>query len=129
MGNHFSTHVVIVVALVLGICSPSPAGDNKWTSNGPYGGMFGSFCFHPQKNKLVFANGWSGGLLRSRDGGMTWERLDLTEGNVTVRIHPRDPGTIIAAGGSIFRSTDQGLRWEQLGDDPFPGHWLETGRL
>jgi photosystem II stability/assembly factor-like uncharacterized protein len=93
------------------------AGDNKWTSNGPFGGLIAGFTFHPQVNGVVFASG-GGSLFRSRNGGGTWERLELSgagqfPGAFAVRIHPRNPSTIFAASYSVFTSTNLGGTWQE----------------
>ncbi|MEW6366915.1 MAG: IPT/TIG domain-containing protein [Acidobacteriota bacterium] len=111
----FSTHVVIFAALLLGTCSSSPAGDNKWTSNGPYGGTFWGFCFDPRASNMIYASSETG-LFRSRNGGTSWERLSLwnTGPTAVLRIHPSDPGRIIAAANAVYTSTDRGRSWTEI---------------
>jgi photosystem II stability/assembly factor-like uncharacterized protein len=64
--------------------------------------------------------GNDGRLLRSRDGGDTWERLSLP-GTVNstvwcVALHPTDPSLMFVCTnlGQLFRSTDGGDFWERL---------------
>jgi len=73
--------------------------------------------------------GYGDGLYRSRDGGMSWEKmgLDDSEHIGMIRIDPRDSDTIFVAaqgplwsgGGDrgLFKSTDGGQNWRKvLGD-------------
>lgn len=94
------------------------AGVNRWTSNGPYGGLFGGFAFHPTISNLIFATGGNS-LYRSMNGGSAWERLSIGgeagfPGNVVVRIHPDNAGLILAASSSVFASTDKGVTWREI---------------
>jgi photosystem II stability/assembly factor-like uncharacterized protein len=96
------------------------AADNQWISHGPYGGYFQSFLFHPEKSEVIFASSFDG-LFRSKDTGLTWERLNIPGGEFIARIHPRKPDIILAANFSdgLFRSTDLGNSWEQIFEYPF----------
>jgi len=96
--------------------APCGAGDNKWTTNGPFGGTMESFTFHPTTANIVFAGNCCG-QFRSTDSGRTWKSLATLYGGM-VRIHPRAPGTILAFAGQIYRSGDQGVSWEQVGTCP-----------
>lgn len=88
------------------------AGDNRWTAQGPPGGTIARFTFHPKISNFILAGG--NGLFRSKNGGLRWERLDISSGNNVVRIHPQQPDTILAAGYAIFTSRDQGKTWQQI---------------
>lgn len=94
-------------------------GENQWTTGGPFGGEINSFAFHPQNSSLVFALGDT--LLRSTNGGSTWDSTDL-EGAV-VRVH-QGSGQVFVAGFSIFRSTDQGATWQHISSKKFLGDYL-----
>lgn len=53
MKKSFAAYVFILFALpAAGLF----AGDNKWTGNGPYGGMFQDFTFHPNSDNVIFAS-------------------------------------------------------------------------
>ena len=103
---HFA---VLCTVLMLGIS----VGAEDWHSNGPYGGSFQSFLFHPRKPNLIFASGLDG-LFRSTDTGLTWQRLNIQGGEFVVRVHPLKPDLILAASSSrgVYRSTDEGKTWE-----------------
>ncbi|HSP05572.1 MAG TPA: hypothetical protein VLR94_00265, partial [Acidobacteriota bacterium] len=64
--------VAIFIVLLAGM---APAGENRWTSTGPYGGYFLTFAFDPSSSNTVYVSGGDA-LYRSRNGGQLWERLD-----------------------------------------------------
>ncbi len=76
----------------------------------------------------LYAGAEVGGLLRSDDGGETWQLAGgssgqprgLAEGFVhpdvhSVDVHPNSPDLVYApTGGGLYRSDDGGVRWRQL---------------
>jgi len=112
MKNTFPAVVIFFsLAISMGI-----AGDNRWTYLGPEGGVIESFTFHPRLKGMIFASG--NGLFRSDDSGQSWERLPLAGRGALVRIHPQNPGTVIAVQGDVvFASTDKGRSWEAICPD------------
>jgi photosystem II stability/assembly factor-like uncharacterized protein len=79
------------------------------------------FAFSPADPNRVYANGYSylekAGLLRSLDGGFTWEDItpDFPIMGFTVAVHPADPQMVfIASYDAIYRSTDGGETWINL---------------
>jgi photosystem II stability/assembly factor-like uncharacterized protein len=103
--------VLVTVFVVLAVAAL--AGDNKWTSSGPFGGTFTGFCFHPRVDTLMFASSWSG-IFRSQNSGVTWKRLSLLESGPVIRIHPLNPETVIAAGHRLYSSTNRGDSWQEI---------------
>jgi photosystem II stability/assembly factor-like uncharacterized protein len=65
--------------------------------------------------------GETGGVLRSRDGGHTWESLPLpVRPNATIwglAVHAADPGRIVAWSlfGELYVSEDAGESWRKIG--------------
>jgi photosystem II stability/assembly factor-like uncharacterized protein len=60
---------------------------------------------------------WGGGVLKSSDGGTTWQAMNngLPEGWVyTIAVDPANPGTVYAGTHSmgVFKSFDGGASWE-----------------
>ncbi|MCK9204415.1 MAG: hypothetical protein M0P58_08300, partial [Bacteroidales bacterium] len=55
------------------------------------------------------------GVMKSFDGGLTWEQYNTGMGEKTVGrliIHPTDPSILLAAtNGGIYKTTDGGLNW------------------
>jgi hypothetical protein len=67
-----------------------------------------------------------GGVMRSTDGGRTWEdrKAGAQPDAHTVRCHPRAPGRIYeAAGGGYAESFDAGATWRPF-DEGFRWHYL-----
>ena len=94
--------------------------ENSWTSYGPFGGYVHSFAFSPANSNLIFAGEFDG-LFRSTDQGLTWRRVQIPGGEFTVRMHPKDPETILAANyaDGLFQSNDEGGTWKQIFHYPF----------
>ncbi len=112
----------------------SPARDVSWTARGPsnIGGRVTSLAVDPTDDRVVFAGAAEGGVLRSVDGGATWEAVFDDQEVLAIgalAIDPRDPDTVLAGtgeanpgggsmaygGAGLFRSTDGGASWESLG--------------
>ena len=70
----------------------------------------------PQSPKTVYAAIEVGGLLKSVDGGETWEELHgFYEDVHRVLIRPSDPRKVyITTGAGIYHSQDGGKNWTQL---------------
>lgn len=77
---------------------------------------------------VVVVRSTHAGLLRSADGGSTWQPAngDLRGRDLAVRsvaIHPADPRTMLrAGGGGLWKTTDGGSAWKRLAlDGDFDG--------
>lgn len=87
---------------------------------------------HPDRPSLVFCGAFGAGLLRSDDGGETWERSGEdtieSEAVTAVTVDPTDP-TVVYAGtepSRVYRSTDGGDTWTHRGgltDLPSASTW------
>jgi photosystem II stability/assembly factor-like uncharacterized protein len=68
----------------------------------------------PHDPRVVFA-GSGEGVLKSGDGGRTWERTGLAEDVFSVTVSAAD-GAVYAGcePSALFRSTDRGENWEEL---------------
>jgi photosystem II stability/assembly factor-like uncharacterized protein len=107
------------VCVLIAISATSIFADT-WDNNGPYGGSFQSFSFHPSKQNLIFASGLEG-LFKSTDTGKTWARVNIQTGEYVVRIHRLNDSSILAASSSngIFQSSDSGNTWHLYSRYPF----------
>lgn len=104
----------------------------------PEAGCVRGFAFHGRR---WYAAVEVGGVLRSDDGGGTW---DLVEGSAgrpdlgrppesfvypdvhDVAVHPSDANLLFApTGGGLYRSTDAGLTWALLYDSYCRAVWLD----
>jgi len=85
------------------------------------------FAVAPSNPKRLYAlvGGRStAGVFRSEDGGETWARVsDDRRLGVDIKVHPRNPDIVFAAGTCEYRSDDGGRTWTAIkgapgGDDP-----------
>ena len=75
-----------------------------------------SIAVDPGNSDIIYAGTSGEGLWKSRDGGRTWERMNLAEANVTsVAISPSD-GSVYAGTepSKLFKSEDAVETWEEL---------------
>lgn len=97
-----------------------------WSDAGTY---ITDLVVAPQDSRVVLARpGQSGGegLVRTVDGGTTWERLAVPEDrHLTVHFDPQPPYTLYAAGQRLHRSVDYGDTWESITEIPAGRRELE----
>lgn len=97
-------------------------GGANWTEQVSAGGNpFNSFSFDPTNPDIVYAARW-GGVLRTTNGGATWNALDFSPSlnshvlAVNVLVDPVIPSTLTVVGiesnAGILRSVDAGATWE-----------------
>jgi photosystem II stability/assembly factor-like uncharacterized protein len=74
--------------------------------------------FDPRDEKTVYVSVEVGGLLRSRDGGDTWEDIPgMFEDVHRLLINPKDPNKMYVSGGAgLWLSEDSGETWENTTD-------------
>ena len=77
------------------------------------------FAHAPAEPQVVYAATTNVGLLRSADGGGSWDRVNgdgLPDELTHVAVSPVDPQHLWGAGtrGGLYRSTDAGLHWVRL---------------
>ena len=72
---------------------------------------------HPQEPQVVFAATLNHGVLRTRNGGQSWETrnhlLPAKARVLSIALNPKDPTKMYVGleGGGIYRSPDAGLQW------------------
>jgi photosystem II stability/assembly factor-like uncharacterized protein len=97
-------------------------GGVTWASSDP-----GTYVTHlvvdPADPKVVFALpsgvGSDEGVVRTLDGGLTWERIALEdELYVSVHFDPRPPHALYAVGQRLHRSADHGNTWDIVTELP-----------
>ncbi|MBK6725925.1 MAG: hypothetical protein IPG63_01485 [Xanthomonadales bacterium] len=105
--------------LVLVAPTTATAGNGRWTSNGPDGGMVYEVRFDPNVAGLMYAT-TGGGFFRSDDGGLTWSRsndgiIDVT--NTPLIVDAEAPGHLYVFdfGNRLYHSDDYGLSWTPTG--------------
>jgi photosystem II stability/assembly factor-like uncharacterized protein len=105
---------IFVLALLLLTATLLVAGENVWTTEGPYGASVRAIAINPLDHNILFIGTIQSGIFRSVDAGENWTRLDsdITYNMRKIVLHPSAPDTMYAATvGGIFKSTDQGLSW------------------
>jgi photosystem II stability/assembly factor-like uncharacterized protein len=104
----------------------------------PQAGCVRGFTFHGQR---LYAAVEVGGVLRSDDGGESWNLAEGSDGNPDLAgppepyvypdihdlvVHPSDPDLVWAAtGGGLYRTGDGGATWELVYDCYCRGLWLD----
>lgn len=75
-----------------------------------------SLAAHPTDPEVAWAGTWGGQLLRTLDGGATWEGVRTTTGGFFgITFDPTDPDTVYTARmNAIEKTTDGGLTWTTL---------------
>lgn len=116
-----------LVIFVIGLISPyllvsiGIAGNNTWTTTGPYGARIGALVVDPTNNENILATILdSGKVFKSTDGGQTWqEQTDHLESGwraMDFAFDPNNPQIVyLATGCGLYRSTDKGDNWERTG--------------
>ena len=115
------------------------------TDTGGSGGGFGRGDPHDHLSDVVFWNrrlGWAcgyGGVFRTEDGGLTWQRMKPRGGWIRVGItgphdvwlleglHPGGPGR-----AWLWHSTDDGRTWQEVLHGQIPGYldfFCEAGNI
>jgi len=108
--------------------------DGGWEATGPtnVGGRVTAIAIDPSDQDIVYAGCAEGGILRTADGGQSWQPIFDDQASLAmgaVAIDPSDPQVIYAGtgevnpgGGSVaygglglFRSPDGGDSWESIG--------------
>ncbi|MBI3242197.1 MAG: hypothetical protein HYZ49_07885 [Chloroflexi bacterium] len=115
--NRFLAGLFLSEILCFGI---SWAGDNVWTSSGPYEGKrdvwIAALVLDPSVPTTVYA-GTTEGVYKSLDGGVTWAEASVGLTSSAVAALAVDPGatqTVYAGtdyGGGVFKSVDGGVSW------------------
>ncbi|MCB9464984.1 MAG: glycosyl hydrolase [Candidatus Eisenbacteria bacterium] len=109
-------------------------GGAAWAFRGPtnIGGRITDLAPHPTDANIVFAGTAEGGVVRTTNGGASWEPIFDDQPTLTigaVAIDPNQPTTVYAGTGEVnpggggvaygglgvFRSTDSGDHWESIG--------------
>jgi len=101
--------------------APARAAMGSWTSLLD-GGPVWALAAHPSRRGWLFAGTKTNGVLRSTDGGATWQSATRGLDNAWVRsfaFDPADPGVIFAGLQSgtppVYKSTDGGNSWRPAG--------------
>lgn len=123
----------LYLATHYGVYQTSPDGTAERVSDNSSDYM--GFTPHPTESELFYASGHpaSGGnmgVLVSRDGGRTWEKLAAGAGEAVdfhaMAVSPADPNVIYGLYGDVQVSRDGGKTWETAGLQRQPATMVET---
>lgn len=107
--SKFSLLLIFVPFLTL--MSFLSANGQQWITNGPYGGPIDAIAVHPEDTNLVFA-GINRGLLKSENGGGSWQETGVGDWIGDILFDPSDPQIVYVGGNSGFhKSFDGGQKW------------------
>lgn len=108
----------------LGLSGVAVAGINRWTTNGPGGGLVASLTIDPVNTNTVYAGTFSGGAFKSTNGGGSWTAINngfvlnpsayITATDVqAIAVDPSSPATVYAATAwsGAFKSINGGASW------------------
>jgi len=130
----FGATTALLIGITLMTPHDSAAGEDVWTSNGPYGGPVRRVVINPIEPNIMYAavssvysygyEEYGKGVFKSTDGGETWHpsNTELTNLNiVTIAVDPKTPKTLYAgtsesSGGhpGLFKSINGGESWTRL---------------
>jgi photosystem II stability/assembly factor-like uncharacterized protein len=145
MKKYYSTVVILSAVLVLAGCTvKAPVGNQEaakpnsaiwksadggktWESTATKAGTADisgadilSLAVNPNDPQNVFAGVKAGGILKSTDGGATWNYLNFSSEKVYgLDLDPNDGRVLYASGvfekrGKIFKSVDGGDKWNEI---------------
>ena len=96
------------------------AGDTRWeklAKGMPPSPQVREIVVHPNDPRTIFV-GTQRGIYRSRDGGDSFERMNMTEGRIvwSIKFDPHDANIMFLGteGSEVFKSTDGGENWQYL---------------
>jgi len=106
-----------IVCLMIALALPIPAGLNRWSTAGPYGGQMKFITVDPQTPNVLFAGISEGSFFRSRNWGQSWEVIGgFTSPMSAGAVHPLNHLLVFAANSDgIHRSSDGGDSWTTVG--------------
>jgi photosystem II stability/assembly factor-like uncharacterized protein len=108
----------IGLGLLLLLIRTAKAGDNIWTTNGPYGAPMRGLLIDPVDSNIIYATTDSG-VYKSIDGGSTWlvsstglPDYPFVAWTNSIVFDPQNSSTLfLATRQGIFKSIDAGQTW------------------
>ncbi|MBN2146548.1 MAG: hypothetical protein JW726_04130 [Anaerolineales bacterium] len=120
--------LIFAGVLLLGSAQPSVAGDDVWTTQGPYGLRFSSLIVDPENPNTLYAytfdcEGITTPVFKSEDSGITWfpsgNELPVPQcGNARWHVMVMDPEDsqvlYLAERDGIYKTSDGAQTWNRL---------------
>lgn len=117
--------ILFLFCTVFVFSSRSQAGNNVWTTVGPYGANFMSIAINPDNENIVFATTPDGqkNVFKSVDGGSTWQASSIGIPDYSemcrsdcIVFDPEDSTTLyLGSTGGIYKSINSGQSWNPIG--------------
>src|SRR6266545_1365267 len=100
---------------------PASAGQNSWTTNGPYGGSISAVAIDPLDPRILYT-GTDSGLFKSTDEARSWSDTGVSDGFIwATAISSTNPEIVFACSGkfvpygdpinNLYRSSNGGETW------------------
>lgn len=125
-GPRFLLIAMVLLGSLLVTSSPSHAGENTWTTTGPYGIQISGLYIHPTNDQVMYATVFRSNappVYKSTDGGVTWSpsSTGLRNGggasydnNHGMAFDRDDPDILyLAMEDGIYLSRNAGGAWER----------------
>jgi photosystem II stability/assembly factor-like uncharacterized protein len=112
--------VAIYSAIIhaLAISQLAGAGDDTWTTEGPYGASVKTIAVHPNVPGTLLIGTIENGIYKTNTAGESWVHIESDIVPTTLRkivYHPLRPDTVYAtAEGGVFLSGDGGNNWADI---------------
>lgn len=83
-----------------------------------------ALAVNPHDPQVLYAAAAGAGLLKTTDGGLTWQLVGREIGSsfiLAIAVDPREPATVYVgtAGGGVYATEDDGASWTPLNDGLF----------
>jgi len=111
---------IICLAFLFLLADSTKAGNNTWTTTGPYGVRIYGIAIDPSNSQVIYASTPDSevNVYKSIDGGFTWSPSDngIADGYGEIfgfAFDPQDSGIVyVAYQGGVHKSTNAGETWE-----------------
>jgi photosystem II stability/assembly factor-like uncharacterized protein len=114
-----ATSMLVCLLLTLSVSTKTQAGDDMWTTTGPYGATILGLAVDPRNSQVVYAVApfASAFAYKSSDGGNNWSPsgagLQAQCDVCSIAFDPQNSQTVyVATRAGVHRSTDGGGTWE-----------------
>lgn len=109
---------VATICLCLVMAGGLSAGENIWTTKGPFGGSIETIAIHPYNPHILLIGTIQNGVYKSTNGGEYWTHIDETDMDDNMRVvafNPVWPDTVYATTAfAMYKSLNGGLDWYRL---------------
>lgn len=111
--------------------TPAEAQDNRWTGIGPEGAQVRKLAVVPADPATVYAGTSNNGILKSTDGGASWNAVNngLSSTDIlSLALDPADADTLYAGTNEhgLFKSEDGGATWLAINEGLPPNYAISS---